>query len=180
MDAKRFSLIVALLAGCTSEDEKRAQAEQAAALARTQAELAALKAKETAAEEARKAQEAARQEARARREQAKQDLLADPSAFIEASGTQFFNKGIFNSYRELVKVSLMNKSRFPVRDIKGTVEWLNDSGDQIASVAFSVPGSIAAGDTKTFSKESGTLTSATIQTNAQKYRIRVTHVALLQ
>lgn len=41
--------------------------------------------------------------------------------------------------------------RTPLRaDIRGAVEWLNENGDQIASVAFSVPGSVAAGDTKTF------------------------------
>jgi len=169
MDAKRLSLIIALLAGCTSEAEKRAQAEQAAALARTQAELAVLKAKETAAEEAR-----------ARREKAKQDLLANPSAWFEATDIEFFDKGIINTYRELVKVSLMNKSRFAVRDVRGTVQWLRDNGDEIASVDFSVPGSIAAGDTKTFSKDDGTLTSTTIQTGAQKYRIRVTKVALVE
>ena len=169
MDARSLTLIVALLAGCTSEAEKRAQAEQAAALVRTQAELAALKAKEAAAEEAR-----------ARREKAKQDLLSNPTAWFEATNVEFFDKGIINTYRELVRVSLMNKSHFAVRDIRGTVQWLSENGDQIASVDFSVPGSIPAGDTKTFSKANGTLSSTTIQTDAKNYRITVTKVVLVE
>ncbi|AKU93108.1 hypothetical protein AKJ08_3495 [Vulgatibacter incomptus] len=125
------------------------------------------------------AQAAAAAAEAARKAQARNALLASPSQFIEASEAEFFDKGIINSYRELTRVSLINKAEFPVRNVHGTVEWLNDGGDTIATVAFSVPGSIAAGDTKTFSKAAGNLTTTTIQTGAKGYRIKVTKIELL-
>jgi hypothetical protein len=149
------------IAGCTSQAEKQAEAARIAATKQAEVQAAA-----AAAEAARKAQ-------------AKQALLTNPSNFIEASGAEFFDKGIINTYRELTKVSLMNKAEFPVRSVKGSVEWLDGSGNTIATVAFSVPGSIAAGDSKTFSHSDRTLETTTIQTDAKKYRIKVTSLETL-
>jgi hypothetical protein len=147
--ARLVSIALLAMASCTSEAEKRAQAEQATALAKTQAELGAMKAQMAAAEEARKAEEEARKAKAAAEEAERARVTAgetssaqEPECVHRGRGCPVLQQGIINTYRELTTVSLMNKSKFAVRDVRGTIHWFNEGGGEAAGVEFSVPVSI--------------------------------------
>ena len=78
-------------------------------------------------------------------------------AFLDTSDLVYYDKGFINDYRQLVGVSVLNRSKYPVMNLSGDVEWLNDGGARIASMPFELKGSIAAGDTKKFAAPDGTL-----------------------
>lgn len=114
------------------------------------------------------------------REQSKAQLLASPSQFLEIQGSKFHDKGIINHYGQLVLLTILNRSSLPVQSIAGEVDWIDEAGNTVGSIPFSVRGSIVAGDTKTFSTQEGTLTNATLQTDAKRAKIRITHVEIIE
>jgi hypothetical protein len=75
---------------------------------------------------------------------------------------------------------LLNKSQFPLRDLKGAVEWKNEKGESIGSTPFTLKGSIPSGDTKAFSSSAGTLSSGTIEGNANRVELKFTHVEIVE
>lgn len=141
---------LALSSGCKSEAQTQAEARAVAAAAE-----------------------------QARREQARASLMATPASFIELSEPRFFDKGIINSYRELTQLTALNRSEFAVNDLHGELELVDSTDNAVAVIPFSIKGSLPAGDTKTFSKSAGTLTGATVQTDASRYRMRVTRLAIV-
>ncbi|TKD09152.1 hypothetical protein [Polyangium fumosum] len=163
------SVVASGLSGCKSEaDHQREQAAFALEVAREQERL-------RAEEEKRRAD--AEKEAI---QQAKLRILRDPSSVLVADNLGYFDKGIINSYRQLVKMSVLNKSKYALGSIEGEVDWLDDNGHKVGSVPFTLKGSIPAGDTKWFSKDAGTLSNGTLQTNATRTRIRFTRVQLIE
>jgi hypothetical protein len=106
----------------------------------------------------------------------RRQLAANPDPLLEESEVGIFDKGIVSDYRELISVSVLNKSHVAVHNLSGIVEWLDDSGRTFGVTPFSLKGSIVAGDTKGFSKEVGTLTTGgTVQAAATKARLTFTH-----
>jgi len=155
-------------AGCQSESErKREQVAFAEDVAREQERL-----REEAEE--RKAEE---EKLRIRRE--RDAILKNPGIVLEPDGFEYFDKGIINDYRQLSKMSVMNKSKYALTDIAGEVDWLDSEGQKVGSVPFTLTGSIPAGDTKWFSKAAGTLANGTLQTSAKRIRIRFINAAFV-
>jgi hypothetical protein len=111
---------------------------------------------------------------------AKNDVLRDPAAFLEVKDSQSHDKGIINSYRQLTQIAVLNHSTVPVQDISGDVEWLNESGERQGSVPFRTRGSIAAGATAMFSQANGTLSNGTLETAANKFRLKISHVSVVE
>lgn len=107
-------------------------------------------------------------------------LLANPNAYLETSDLINYDKGIINDYRQLVGVTVLNRSHFPVRNMRGDVEWVDDSGARVASMPFTLKGSIAAGDTKKFSQSDGTLSNGTVQSGAKRLRVNFTHIDIVE
>lgn len=114
------------------------------------------------------------------REKAKKDLLASPGSFLDISDVKGFDKGIFNSYRQIVGMTILNRSTLPVQGIQGDVQWTNDKGERVASMPFKTKGSIPAGGTQTFSTASGTLENGTVETNANGYKLVISHVSIVE
>jgi hypothetical protein len=111
--------------------------------------------------------------------QEKAQVVANPTAFLETSNEAIFDKGIINTYRQLSKVTVLNKSHFALRNIQGSVDWLDESGNTLGSTAVTLAGSIPAGDTKSFSTEDHSMSSTTLQGKAAKYLLKFTHVDII-
>lgn len=126
------------------------------------------------------AERARAEEERQRIEQEKLRIRAQPSTYLEPSDLAYYDKGIINDYRQLVGVSVLNKSKYPLRNISGDVEWLDDSGARVGSMPFALKGSIVPGDTKRFTGGDGTLSNGTIQTTAKRARLRFTSVEIVE
>lgn len=107
-------------------------------------------------------------------------LMANPNAFLDTSDLVNYDKGIINDYRQLTSVTVLNRSHFPVQNMSGDVEWVNESGARVASMPFTLKGSIAAGDTKRFSQAEGTLSNGTVQSSARKLRVKFTHIDIVE
>lgn len=122
-----------------------------------------------AAEDAR-IREAEERQAAERAE--KQGVASNPGSVLNASGFETLDKGVINDYRQLTKVTILNRSKYALRRISGQVEWLTSDGGFVGASPFDVEGSIPAGDTKTFSVSAGTLRSGTIQGSASSLRLR--------
>ena len=129
---------------------------------------------------ATRAAEVARTQELMRVQQEKQRLVTSPSLFLETSEPGYFDKGIINDYRQLIAVSVLNKSKYPVKNIRGDVDWVNDDGASVGSMPFSLKGSIPAGDTKRFTESAGTLANGTIQSSAKRARINITHIEIIE
>jgi len=170
----RFTVALALLAmlGAACGQNEGANKREIEAVASVAA------AKAVAEERARVAAAEADREAAIERE--KQLVIHDPSTYLEARDIEVFDEGIIRRYREVVKLSVVNKAKWAVQDILGTVDWLDAGGGTLASATLRFKGSIPSGATQTFSMQDGTLSSTTIQSAAPRYRVRFTRVALLQ
>jgi len=107
-------------------------------------------------------------------------LLANPNSYLKTSDFINYDKGIINDYRQLVGVTVLNRSHFAVWNMSGDVEWVNDSGARVASMPFTLKGSIAAGDTKKFSQTDGTFTNGTVQSSARRVHLNFTHVDIVE
>jgi len=143
-------------------DREARRADIAAADARQQEirrAAAEAEANRKAEEERRKAEERAQ-------------ILKDPTPYLAVSELAFFDKGIINSYRQLTGFSLENKSPFHLKNLKGSVDWINSQGESVGSTPFSLKGSLASGDTKRFDVTSGTLKSGTIEASANQVKLR--------
>ena len=112
------------------------------------------------------AAEVARQTQR-QSERDKAALLATPSRFLAPSDLMVDDKGIINHYRQLIRITVLNKSQFSVTGVHGEVDWVDAKGGKFGSTTFELAGSIPAGATEQFSVSSGTLKSTTIQGSGQ-------------
>lgn len=105
-------------------------------------------------------------------EQRRTEVLASPGAFINWESPEMFDKGIINSYRQLIAVTIANNSAVTVTVEKARAVWLTEQGEEVGTspVTF-VDGTLAPGMKKRFSTSDSTLTSGTIQGDAKKIRI---------
>ncbi len=115
----------------------------------------------------------------AKEKKEKQDLRAHPQRYLESSETMYRDDGIINSYRQLSSMRVMNKSAFAVRDVSGEVDWLTEQDQKVATMPFTLKGSLPAGDTKTFSLKDGTLSNGTVKTGATKAQVRFLSLGLV-
>jgi multidrug efflux pump subunit AcrA (membrane-fusion protein) len=172
-------ILMAAALGCKDRDADQKIAE-------LQAQLGALQKKQQEAEAAAAAARAA-QPARAAEGARKAGKLVvdNPTLFLIPSDLKYKLGGaltISNSYR-LTSLSLLNKSEFPLNNLKGTVEFVDErNGESIATVPFSLKGSIAAGDTKGFGESDGTLNSNMIESGApvKIKEIKFTHAEIVE
>jgi uncharacterized membrane protein len=161
-----------------SQEDAREQRIQAAGAERERRRQDADAARE-AREQQRQQQEQQRQEQEAARvEQERRDVRA--GKYLVTSNLEFFDKGIINDYRQVVGVTVMNRSKYAVTNMSGNVEWIDDSGAATGSVPFSFGGSLPAGDTRRFSQSDGSLRNGTLQTSAKRARIVFTRVDIVE
>ncbi len=173
------AVAVVLVAGCKDEAKERAEAQ-----AKAQAEFKAKEDQEAAiaARVRKEMEDAAAAKAKAEadaKEAAKKDLAANPDKYLDERDLGYFDKGIINDYRQLNKLTVDNKSQFKVADLKGNVEWQTANGDPVGSSPFTLKGTIKAGDSVTFSTDSGTLAAGTIEGAASKAKITFTHAKVI-
>ena len=116
------------------------------------------------------ARESAQRAAEQREKQALDELKSNPGKYLRVANHEVHDKGIVNDYRQLSSLTIENQSKHAVKSIRGTVEWVDASGNVSGSTSFSIDGTITAGDTKTFERGRG-LTSGTLQSDG-KARIR--------
>lgn len=113
-------------------------------------------------------------------EQAKLDLRKSPEKHLIAGDLQYYDKGIINEYRQLTKMSVLNRSKFAVTRLAGEVDWFDDNGGKIGSTNFSLRGSIPVGETKWFSTDDGSLKSGTLGGSSKKLGVRFTQLEVIE
>jgi hypothetical protein len=123
--------------------------------------------------------DAARRAQDERDRQEKLQIMRAPDDALDTSNIVFYDEGIINDYRTLSSVTVLNKSRFALTNLRGEIDWLDGQGAKFGSMPFSITGSIPAGDTKTFTKGAGTLANGTLRGKASKARIRFTSAQLV-
>jgi len=204
-----IGFLAAMLAfGCKDEEAERAKAKAEAEAAQAKAEVAKLKAAADAAAaqakvdgdkakaemerfvlEAQVAKRvrdemeaaAAAKEAKDAEEKAdmKQDIASHPDKYLVATGLQYHDKGIINSYRQLVAVTVENKSPNRVKAVQGSVEWQDSNGNMLGASPIVLDGTIEPGDSLAFSVAAGTLASGTIQGAASGAKVRFSRAKVL-
>jgi len=158
------------------DEELERRAEKLAEEKKQQDEQIEAKAKQLAVEMAKEMHAEQKKEEAKDKVERKREALAilqrNPAPFFEASGMEFFNKGIVNRYQQLTKVTLTNKSAFFVRDIRGQVDFLDNRNETVATIPVHLEGPLPPRGTRTYS---GTeITGNTVQTDATKARFLVT------
>jgi hypothetical protein len=142
---------VAAIAGLGWSKFAREKEQRTVEAARVEAEAARVE-----AEAARVAAEAARLEAE------KQAIRENPGLALDTREYSTYDRGLINDYTQLVSATITNRSKYALESLRGEAKWFDRKDNYLGSTAFTLVGSIAAGDTKTFSVASKTLTSATI------------------
>jgi len=168
------------LAAAAAYEKGKTEATESLRKASEDAERAATAAAASQEQEAEQRAGAVRQEADDRIQKEKVALRRTPARFFEITETSFHDKGIVNSYRQLLQATVLNKSHFAVTDVSGDVVWSMDDGTSIGSTTFALAGSLPAGETKVYRIGDGTLTAGTIQGAATKWKVRVTHVEIVE
>lgn len=146
---------------------------------RKEAAEAAETQREEAAEVAEMAIQSERQRVAQEETEEKARINASPGPYVEASDHKVESQGFLGGKRKLVKVSLHNSSRWTIGDISGEVEYLDSEQNTMAKSAFSVNGSLAAGQTLTFSESSGSLKSVRVEGEWSYSRVRVLQARVL-
>jgi hypothetical protein len=108
------------------------------------------------------------------------DVSAHAGQCVIASDPRYFDKGIVNQYRQVVQLTLVNKSQFAVTGVSGSVTWIDESGAATGTVPFSATGVVPPGGVLTVSKSSGTLSSGVLQTKAKTARVTVGRAEVVQ
>jgi len=130
--------------------------------------------------EAERAAKAAAAQAAAERtlfDQRRNEVLAKPGAFLTYESPEMFDKGIINSYRQLIAVTIVNSAAVTVSVEKARVVWLTEQGEEVGSSPLTfIGGTLAPGMRKRFSTSDSSLTSGTIQGEAKKVRLEFTGV----
>lgn len=108
------------------------------------------------------------------------DVVANPTRWLQTSGLQIFNKGILNSYRQMQRMTVTNTSAYPLRDLQGTIDWLDGAGASTGTTPFAIEGALPAGDSKAFSTFDRSLSSGTVESRANTVRITFTHAAIVE
>ena len=128
------------------------------------------------------AESAAKREERARAERLAKErasFLANPSAYLTASA-EVKAAGFLWADTDLTTVTVFNKARFPAADIEGMADLLGANGALIASVPVTLTGSVAPGQSVTFSAAAGTLRSNRSKGKAASVRLKVTHLTTVE
>jgi hypothetical protein len=86
-------------------------------------------------------------------------LAAMPENYLQTSDVKSTKKAGPHPSLQLVSLTVSNTSHFSVRDLRGEITWTDARGAGLGSATFSLRGSIAAGETKTFSAQAGSLAS---------------------
>jgi hypothetical protein len=181
----RAALLLAV--GCGSKAQEASQA--AAAKSAEEAEIdkrctvVAQALIEKAAEAADQKREAAERQKLDARTQMRQATVDRPESFLDSNKMQMVDEG----KRHLTSISLTNKSKFSMSDIRGTVDYhgdpgaQGDHGDVVARVPVELTGAIAPGASMVFSEQQRTLSGASIQLPTKAPSIvtfTVTHVTV--
>jgi hypothetical protein len=178
------SVLVILIAvsGCKSEAEKRA--EVAAIEENARAAQRALDDRKMAQDRrvALEAEQDLKREAAARESLLKQKILASPGDFLTTSDEQMIaEEPLFgDTTRQLKKMSVTNRTTYPLEGIGGQVQWLSDAGEVRELTTFFLKGSLPGGDTKLFSVDDGTLQSSKTASHAHKLQIKFTSAKFLE
>ena len=118
-----------------------------------------------AADDAEKKRAAAKQQKADARKELRQTAMDHPGSVLESNKLHMINDG----KRHLTSISLTNKSKFSMSDIRGTVDYhggpdaRSDHGDILARVPVELTGAIAPGASMVFSEQQHTLSGASIQ-----------------
>jgi len=101
------------------------------------------------------------------------------TTFAEDSG---LSAGIINSYRRLSSVTVFNRANFAVTNLRGDVQWFDDRGVASCGVGtFLLADSLAAGETKTFSTDDGTMKSSSrVQCKGTTANVVITGAAAVE
>jgi hypothetical protein len=140
--------------------------------AREEAQARQLAAVDAAREAERRAAEA--------KEREKQNLRQQPDRYLSTSGVLYHDKGIINDYRQVIGMTVLNRSAYPVTSLQGEVEWQTNAGQVVGKMPFTLTGSVPAGGTVQFSESAGTLQNGTIQTSATRALVRFTSLQIVE
>jgi hypothetical protein len=104
------------------------------------------------------------------------NVITNPSMYLDTSGFVFDEEA--SDHEQLLAMTVLNKSAFPVRGLEGDVIWLDDDGHPIGKSRFMLSGSVPPHGNKAFSIADGTMTSGTLTGGALRVGITFTRVNL--
>ena len=170
---------VLLFAACKSEATKQAEAQAAQAV--KDADERALAAKKQLDEQALvlQAEERIKAEKTLQEGRLKQQILSNPNGFLPVTNLAAIDDSLFNSDRRLTRMSVTNKTAYPLTGFSGEVQWLSDQNEVREVTLFRLRGSLAAGETKTFTPGEGGLDTGTTVSHAHKYQVSFKQVKFL-
>jgi hypothetical protein len=168
-----------LLASCKSDATKLAEAQalvttkeandQASAAKKQQDELAVMQ----------QAEERIKSEKTLEEGRLKMRIPSAPNEFLQVTNLAAIDDSLFNSDRRLTRISVTNKTAYPLTGFSGEVQWLSDQNEVREVTLFKLRGSLAAGDTKTFTPGDGGLDTGTTVSHAHKYLVSFKQVKFL-
>lgn len=175
-----LATVLSLGSACKSEATKQAEEralattklaeEQTLAAKKQQDELALLQQAEERLQ-AEKALKEARLKAR---------ILSSPNEFLQVGDLAAIDNGIFSSDRQLTKMTVTNRTAYPLTGFSGEVHWMSDKNEVREITLFKLGGSLSPGDTKTFTTGDGSLDTGTTVSHAHKYEVSFKQVKFLE
>jgi hypothetical protein len=110
------------------------------ALAQVQSAASAAEARATAAQASAQALQNERNAQERKREQERAPLLSSPSNYLEVSGIEQRSSGLFSTNATLTAVTILNRSKYAVRDIHGDTTWIGSQGTRLGTTPFAFDG----------------------------------------
>lgn len=107
-------------------------------------------------------------------------LLQNPSAFLQPSSMGTTDKGGSGHSNQLVRIAVLNRSRYAVSDVQGRTDWFGSDGASLGSTTFNLTGTIPASTTKVFTTADHSLTGTTIEGTSGTMRVTFTHVEVIE
>jgi len=178
-----WGLILAVmlpLAGCESKAEREAHDKEVFEQGRKQGlaegEASGLA---KAREESAKAQAEAEKAAADRLQAAKAEVRAHPAQYVTVIGTKWLEKPPVGGFRQISEAMIMNQSDFPIQIRGANVTYADDKGTLFGARPVMLTAPIPAKETKTFSQQTGTLSTGSVNGEPTRADLQVTDIEVL-
>ena len=107
------------------------------------------------------------------KEGARRALQRTPAVFIHAGKWDKFDKGIINSYTRSTAIEFTNESQFDVADIQGKITFVNEQGQEMATVPFKAEGELPARTSARLNVTSGEISGSATKAQIVVESVRI-------
>lgn len=107
------------------------------------------------------------------REEAKQAMKQTPNRFIKAGDWDRYDKGIFNRYTRATAIEFTNNSNFDVANISGSITYIGQSGQEMATVPFHAQGDLPAHESEKLQVSAGEISGSASHARVEVQWVRI-------